>query len=554
MSSGLQQQPSLSGQSEEKPDQNEDPGLDDDGAITFNPGVPFYMAFSSLVVLAMMVSLDGTSVSVALPLIAESLRGSAIEAFWTGTSFLLSSAVFQPPLAALSHIFGRMPVLTVCIVFFLVGVIVSSVASTFTPMIVGRTVQGVGGGGIILMSDIIITDLVPMRLRGTYFGIIGGVWALGSVTGPVIGGVLASQASWRWIFWILIPFAATSLVIVPLFMKLNLVKGTIAEKLRRIDWLGTVWFIAATTSFLIPVSWGGVQYPWDSWRTLVPLIVGVVGFAGFIVYENYVPPEPTFRLHLLRSYNMAYSIYATLINAMIVYGLIYFLPLYFEATKGYNPIITGVALFPATLTVAPASIISGAIITKTGDFKIITCIAWIITTLGLGVMILLDVDTTIPQWIFLTLCTGIGLGILYTSLAFVNQAASDDASMAFAVSFFIFARLIGQCIGVAICGVIFQNQMRAKLLAIPSLADQADEYSRDASSLVTELREMGDPVKKAHLISAYAESLQIAWTVMCALSGSAMIGSFFVRKISLDRALKTEQGLRDVDRLGPSSP
>ena len=223
-------------------------------------------------------------------------------------------------------------------------------------------------------------------------------------------------------------------------MKLNLVKGTIAEKLRRIDWLGTVWFIAATTSFLIPVTWGGVQYPWESWRTLVPLIVGVVGFAGFIVYENYVPSEPTFRLHILRSYNMAYSLYATLVNAMIVYGLIYFLPLYFEATKGYNPIITGVALFPATLTVAPASIIAGAIITKTGDFKIITCIAWIIATLGLGVMILLDVDTTIPQWIFLTLCAGIGLGMLYTSLAFVNQAASDDASMAFAVSFFIFAR------------------------------------------------------------------------------------------------------------------
>jgi MFS family permease len=184
--------------------------------------------------------------------------------------------------------------------------------------------------------------------------------------------------------------------------------------------------------------------------------------------------------------------------------------LYFEATKGYNPIITGVALFPATLTVAPASIIAGAIITKAGDFKIINCIAWMIATLGLGVMILLDVDTTIPQWIFLTLCTGIGLGILYTSLAFINQSASDDASMAFAVSFFVFARLIGQCIGVAICGVVFQNQMRAHLLAIPSPADQAGEYSRDASSLVTELRGMDDPVKRAHLVSAYAESLQIA--------------------------------------------
>ncbi|KAI9370387.1 major facilitator superfamily domain-containing protein [Aspergillus egyptiacus] len=483
---------------------SEETGCEDE-TVSFNPGARFYMAFSSLVVLAMMVSLDGTSVSVALPIIANSLRGSAIEAFWTGTSFLLSSAVFQRPLAAISHIFGRMPVLTFCVILFLAGIVVSGVANSFTPMLIGRTIQGVGGGGIILMSDIIITDLVPMRLRGKYFGIIGGVWALGSVSGPVVGGALAYEASCRWIFWINIPFAAISLIIVPLFIKLNLIKSSIGEKLR------------------------GVQYAWDSWRTLVPLIIGVVAFAGFILYENFVPSEPTFRLHLLRSYNMAYSLYATLINAMIVYGIVYFLPLYFEATKGYNPIVTGVALFPATLTLAPASIIAGAIVTKTGDFKIITSVAWVIATLGLGVMILLDVDTTIAQWVFLTLCAGIGLGILYTSLA----------------CFFIFARLLGQYVGVAICGVIFQNQMKVNLLAIPGLADQAVEYLRDASSLVQELKDMEDPVKKMQLISAYAKSLQISWAVMCALSGSAMIGSFFVRAVSLDRALNTEQGLRE---------
>lgn len=127
---------------------------------------------------------------------AADLNGTAIEAFWTGTSFLLSSAVFQPSIAALSHIFGRMSALVCCTVFFLVGIIVSSVAQSFTPMLIGRTIQGVGGGGIILLNDIVITDLVPMRLRGAYFGIIGGVWALGAVSGPVIGGALAVNTTW----------------------------------------------------------------------------------------------------------------------------------------------------------------------------------------------------------------------------------------------------------------------------------------------------------------------------------------------------------------------
>lgn len=127
---------------------------------------------------------------------AEDLNGTAIEAFWVGTSFLLTSAVFQPPIAALSHIFGRMPTLVFCIVAFIIGIIVSAVAQDFTAMLAGRTIQGIGGGGIILLNDVVITDLVPMRLRGAYFGIIGAIWGLGSVSGPVVGGVLASEASW----------------------------------------------------------------------------------------------------------------------------------------------------------------------------------------------------------------------------------------------------------------------------------------------------------------------------------------------------------------------
>lgn len=137
---------------------------------------------------------------------------------------------------------------------------------------------------------------------------------------------------------------------------------------------------------------------------------------------------------------MAYSLFTAMINALIVYGSQYFLPLYYGAVKEYNPVLSAVTLFPATFTVAPTAIISGIIITKTGDFRIQTCLGWIITTLGMGVVCLLDVQTSTAQWIFLTLCPGIGLGILYTTLAVVNQSAADDENQTFAVSKFIFAR------------------------------------------------------------------------------------------------------------------
>lgn len=412
-------------------------------------------------------------------------------------------------------------------------------------MLAGRTVQGIGGGGIILMNDLLITDMVPLRQRGTYFGTIAAVWTFGTVSGPIIGGSLAYNANWRWIFEINIPFAAIALVMVPLFIRLKPISGSMKEKLQRIDWTGNALFIAATTSFLMPLTWGGVQYAWSSWHTLVPLILGVAGLAAFAIFEKFVPPFPIIRLDLVfGNYNMAFSLFAALINALSVYGLLYFLPLYYEGVQGYNPIISGVAMFPTTFTAAPAAIIAGIVATKMGDFKIITIFGWTVVTLGMGIMVLLDVNTTIVQWIFLTFCPGIGLGLLYTSLAFVNQSATNDSNMTFAVGMFIFARSFGQCLGVALCGVIFQNQMSSHLQKYPDLAAKAAEYSKDVSSLVLTLRSMDDGPQKSELLHAYADSLKTVWEVMCALSGVVTIASLFVRKVSLDRELKSKQTLQ----------
>lgn len=333
---------------------------------------------------------------------------------------------------------------------------------------------------------------------------------------------------------------------VPLFMNLRRVPGTMSHKLKRVDWVGIALYIAAATSALIPITWGGVQYPWDSWHTLVPLLVGVAGLFGFLVYEKRVAVEPIIRLDLLRSYNMVYSLFAAMINAMIVYGSLYLLPLYYEAVQGYTPIISGLALFPATFTIAPLAVISGIIISITGDFRVVTWVGWIAATLGMGVTCLLGVDTSVVQWVFMGLCAGIGLGLLFTSLAIINQAASNDKDMAFAITMFIFARCVGQCLGVAVCGTIFQNQMKERLLKIPSLSAQAIDYARDATSLVQVIKLIPDGSDvKLDLRRSYADSLKIVWAVMCALSGVAMLGSFFLRKANLDRAHRTDQGLRE---------
>ena len=493
---------------------------------------------------------------------ARALHGTAIEAFWAGTSFLLCSTIFQPSFAELSHVFGRKPLVMVALVFFLIGAIVAATANSFGPLLVGRSLQGVGGGGLIALTEILVTDLVPLRQRGQWFGIISGMWSIGSVTGPIIGGAFAQSASWvrpqcfivlhyagltvaqRWIFWINLPFVGLALVLVPLTLVLAFKVSSLADKLRRVDWIGSVLFIGSTTSFLIPITWGGVSYPWDSWRVLAPLIIGIVGLAVFTVFEEYVATEPLIRLDVFKNRTAAASYFETTLHGMILWCTLYYMPLYFEAVKGETPIVAGISLFPATFTVAPAAVITGIAITKTGRYRWAIWSGWVLTTLGVGILYLLDVNTTTVRWVFLNLVSGLGMGILFPSMAFALQAATTSKDLAFAVALFSFFRAFGQAIGVAVGGVIFQNQLEKKLLAHPLLAPMASAYSSDASGLVQIIKTMQHGPARTQLIQSYADSLKTVWIVMCALSGVALLSSLFIKGFALDRALETEQGFQ----------
>jgi MFS family permease len=221
---------------------------------SFNPDWRFVVAFSCLSVITLMAALDATSISVALPIMARALNGTAIEAFWAGTSFLLTSTVFQPVLGNFSNIFGRKPLIFFSLTLFGVGAIVAALAKDFATILVGRSIQGIGGGGVIVMTEIVGTDMVPLRERGKWFGFISSMWALGTVAGPLLGGGFAQNVSWTWIFWINLPFIGIGTVMIVLFLKLNYKTSSFVAKLKRVDWIGSIVFVGATTGFLIPVS------------------------------------------------------------------------------------------------------------------------------------------------------------------------------------------------------------------------------------------------------------------------------------------------------------
>ncbi|KAF4556625.1 Efflux pump-like protein 3 [Elsinoe fawcettii] len=527
---------------------------EEDVAHAFNPGTRFYLAWSSLMIIVLMAALDATSLSVALSKIAQELRGSAIEAFWAGTSFLLTGTVFQPVVGSLSGIFGRKPLLQLSLVFFLVGAIVAALAGRtshgMAAMLVGRSIQGIGGGGVIVLAEILPTDLVPLRLRGNYMATIGAMWAFGSVGGPLIGGAFASGSgsNWPWIFWINLPFIAIGGAMMVAFLQLNHLTDSLGEKLRRVDYVGMLLFIGSTTGFLIPLTWGGVMYSWSSWHTLVPLLTSAAGLVAFIVWEERFAVEPLIPLRITKNWTSAATYLTTFLHGMVLWCLLYYGPLYFEAVKGYSPLLSGVALFPSTFTVAPASVVVGVLVTKTGRYRWSLYIGWFLATLGFGLQYLMTPTVPTVAWVFFLLITGLGTGLLFPGLGFSIQAATSEQDTAPAVALFTFMRTFGQAIGVAVGGVVFQNAIKRQIASRPLIAANASQWAADSSALVQMIHAMPEGPIKVDLIESYADALKVVWAVCCGFAGLALLLTFLIKEFSLDRQLESKQQFVDSKR------
>ncbi|KAF5677962.1 multidrug transporter [Fusarium heterosporum] len=512
-------------------------------------GWRFYGAFGTLCLVTFIIALDATIICVALPTIADDIGASAIEAFWCGTSFLLASTVIQPPVASLSHIFGRRPALLASVTIFAGGSIMAALAKNVAVLLGGRTLQGLGSGGILALTYVIATDLVSLRERGKWFGLISLNWAIGSILGPLIGGALV-EVSWPWLFWINLPFCGIAYIAIPITMRIKRKEdASVNTKIQEFDWIGTVIFVGSLTSFLIPLSWGGVMYNWSNPRTIVPLICGILGLVGFGFHikfcRKYSRCDPLLRPSLFTSLTALSAYFATIIHGIIVWCLVYYVPLYHEV-RGSSPIASGVAVLPFTGTVAPAAVVVGLLIAKTGIYRPFVWAGWVLVPLGMGLMMLLERDTETFRWVLIYLTGGLGLGILYSAQSFAAQASASNSDLPFAASLYAFCRSLGQGIGVAIGGVTFQNQFRKQIEKSPEFANKAEEWAKDASALIQVIKKSPASMQlmKDTIIDGYIKGLRTVWLVMTLLACVALLVSLIcVKAKSLDRKFETEHEL-----------
>lgn len=288
------------------------------------------------------------------------------------------------------------------------------------------------------------------------------------------------------------------------------------------------------------------MYKWTEWRTLIPLSLGFYGLTVFVAVELIVSKEPMMRFSIFWTHSSRLIFFQVFIHGLILWSMLYYTPIYYEAVKAFSPLMTGVALFPETFTTAPAAIIVGLIVARTGKYRWALWSGWTITTLGTGLLYLLDVHTSTVSWIFLNIVPGVGCGVLFSAFGSAVPASAPHKDMAFAVTFMSFFRTFGQSIGVAVGGTIFQNQLNHKLLSIESLAPLANQYSTDAASLIQVLKTMPDDQVRTDLVQAYADSLKMIWAVMCGLAFLGLVSSIPVKAYTLTSRIDTKQGFLHI--------
>ncbi|KAB8300445.1 hypothetical protein EYC80_000617 [Monilinia laxa] len=494
-----------------------------------------------LLIVSLMASIDATILVPVLPVLASELHGSAIDTFWAGTSYLLANAVFQPFFAALSDIFGRQQLLFLSVLLFTVGTIVCCTARNFTDMLAGRSVQGIGGGGIIVLVLVIMTDIIPLRQRPKYNSFIQMAWAFGTITGPLIGGGIVKHTTWRWIFYLNFPFCAAALILTPLVLRFKMQTSSLKTKLSRVDWVGGILFIASLTSFLIAITWGGVQFEWGSYQTLVPLILGAFGLCLTVAWERWLAKEPFLRLFLFDSRSSILAYICCILQGFLMLCGLYYMPFFLASVKSLSPIQTGVGLLPVTASLLPTSMIVGIVMTRTGRLRWALWSGWAVMCLAYGLMIILDENSSTLRWVWIFIVVGFAHGLIMMPMIFGIQAMARSEDVAYAAAMYAFLRTFGQSIGVAIGGTVFQNLLTKHLRD----AGLPDSIGKDAEGFLKELAMLPNSSPfKMQVKHAYGQAFHAVFGVMLAAAALGLICSLGIGKFSLDKRNESQHVLR----------
>ncbi len=410
--------------------------------------------YSGLMVALLLAALDQTIVATALPRVVSELGGIS-QYSWVFTAYMLGSTVTVPLYGKLGDAHGRKPLFIIAITIFLIGSALCGLAQNMVQLVVFRAIQGVGAGGLFPLTLAMVGMIIPPRDRGRYQGLIGSVFAAASIAGPLIGGFIVDNTSWRWIFFVNLPVGVVAMAVILVTMPK---RATRQE--HSIDWLGASILAAGTTALLLGLVWGGREYPWGSVEVVGALIASVVLLAIFASIERRVP-EPILPFELLRNQTVASSVACMALVGMAMFGTISFVPLFVQGVIGTSATSSGIVLTPLMLGAVITSAVSGQIVSRTGRYRPNTLIGPVV--LGIGELLLwrMDVHSTNAEAARNMVIAGVGLGMMMQIFVLSIQNSVERREMGSATALSQFSRSIGATLGVTLMGVIVNQRLPA---------------------------------------------------------------------------------------------
>ena len=417
---------------------------------------------SGLMVGLLLAALDQTIVSTALKSIVEDFDGLT-HYTWVVTAYLLTSTASTPLYGKISDLYGRRPVFQFAIITFLIGSFAAGASTSMEQLIAFRAVQGLGAGGLMSLTFVIIGDIVSPRERGKYQGYFGGVWGLSSVAGPLLGGYFSDHAQilgvtgWRWIFYINLPFGIAALIITSISLHIPKVKRE-----HSIDYLGALLLVSGVSALLLGISVYGPQDGWQTSKTLITLAAALALVLLFILQESRAK-EPILPLALFKNHTFSVTSFMAFIIGAGMFGAIIMLPLYLQIVKGDSATSAGLKLIPFMIGIVAMSIVSGKLITKHGHYKRFPIIGLALMTVGLAMLSTLTETTAFWKLAIYAILVGAGLGLSMQTIVIALQNSVEFRDLGVATSANTFFRSIGATMGVALFGTVYASRLAHNL-------------------------------------------------------------------------------------------